>query len=104
MSRALRVLTYWNVLCPLALALQIGLAQGLGLSVSGGTFLDASVFVFAWAWILATPFTTGGALILNRTVRRRPAFVTNIGMLALWVLSAAALLVLPMGSMPGFGG
>lgn len=95
MPRLLTLLAIWNAAVPGLLALLAGIALGFGLSMGGGSFLDISVFLLAWTWILGIPLTTGVALVIAIRLRRRRAFWLHGVVLALWGATVVFILLAP---------
>lgn len=89
MARTLAILSAWNLTVPGLLAL------GFDLSMGGGSFLDVSTYLLAWAWILATPLSAGAALVIAVRLRHRWACGLHGIVLVLWAVTVVFLFLAP---------
>jgi hypothetical protein len=99
--RLLALLSAWDLAVPGLLALLAGIAWGFGLSMGGSSFLDVSIYLLAWAWVLATPFTAVTALVIALKLRRRWAWWLHGIVLVLWGATVVFILLAPgLGRLP----
>lgn len=95
MKNLVRVFTYWNVVCPVALSGLSIVVFSLDLGIGGGSALDYAMYLLAWSWLAGTPLVVTAALLANRAVDWRPGRIINRIVGVLWLITAIALFLIP---------